>query len=475
MSIERVEFMKEFKKLIVCLILSIFIIPLAVKADSGEYYSLDDNVNIDNRVDHNYFALGNTLNDNGITKGILFALANNLTSDSEMDYGVMLGNNVSISSDIDNDLFLIGNLVKIDNANIKRDVYISGNSIRIINSTIGNTVFLSSESLKLENVTINGNVNVDVSNLEIADNVIINGNLYYNEDAKVTGLNKIDCHVETYEVINNEVTKTKKDIYKEIIISCLSLLIIAILITCIYNKAYLKVTMDVSFGEVFKYMGLGILLIIAVPIIAVLLMMSLVGLPLGLILLVLYGLALYLSLVWMGMIVGRFLHIKNRVFGTILGVLIVKGLTYVPYVGGFLCLVFVLIGMGLALKVMRPSMMGKKKVLTNNENKEIKEEVKVEAEVKPLLVEEVKEENKVEVKEEPKEKIEEVVEVKEKKEDVVKPQVVVKATPKKVTPKTTTVKKTTANKTTPSKKTTPTKKATPSKKTTKSKEETAKK
>lgn len=452
--------MKVFKKVIICLVLSLFIIPFSVRAESSEYFYLDDNVDYSKEVQHNMFVFGNTLNENGVTKGILFAFANDLTSKSEMDYGVMLGNNVTISSEVANDLFLAGNIIKINNATINRDAYISGNSVKITNSTIDNTLFLAAETLKLDNVTINGDVNVAVTTLEVSDNVIINGNLYYNEDAKVNGLDKLDCHKETYESIDVQVKQTKKEIYIGIISSVLGLLLVAILISAIYSKAYLKVTMDMSVGEVFKYLGLGILLIIAVPIISIFLMISLVGLPLGLILLVLYGLAIYLSLVWSGMLMGRLLHIKNRIFGTIIGVLIVKGLTYVPYVGGFFFAVFMLIGVGLTLKVMKPTMKSKKKdneiVMQTKQDNVV---VPVLPEVTSPVIEEKHEEVQKESVQEPK-----VEEVKENTNLVVQ-------APKNVAPikKTATPKEEVANNTKTAKKQPvkkETTKKTPAKKTT---------
>lgn len=375
--------MKRFKKIIICMLLSLFIIPFSVKAESGEYFYVDDNLTVNEKAEHNLFVMGNTLNDRSVTRGILFALANDLNSDSKIDYGVMMGNNVTISSEIDKDLFLMGNTIKLNNATINRDAYIAGSSVRIINSTIDNTIFLVSQTLELDNVIINGDINVEVETLKIGDNVEISGKLYYNDDAQVTGLNKVDCLKETYKNVSYENTKTMREKYIEMILSILALLLVAVLITAIYSKTYSKVTSNITLGSVFKYMGLGLLLLIAVPIISILLMVSSIGLPLGLMLLVIYIFAIYLSLIWMGMVVGRFLHIKNRLFGTIVGVIIVKGLTYVPYAGDFLFLCFMLVGIGLMLKVMMPSTNSKisdKKpleVTVDNANNEIQAPVVV--------------------------------------------------------------------------------------------------
>ena len=371
------NYMKKIIKIVLCLIISVFIVPFGiVNASTGEYFYAEENAIFDETVDHNLFVVGNTLNDSGIINGILFAAADNLTSSSTMDYGFVAGNNVSISSEVKNDLFLAGNNVKLNNTTVERDAYIAGNIINISNSIVGSNLFLASSSLKLENVNIIGNVNIDVENLVIGDDVIINGTLLYNEDAKIEGLEKVECRKEVYKDVVYEVTKTKVEKYTEIGMSVGALLLVAIIIIVVYPRCYQKATKDVTFGDTFKYLGLGILLLIAIPIISVLLIFTTLGTPLGIILALAYGVSIYLSLICMGMLIGKALHIKNGVVGTIFGTLIVKGLTYVPYVGGFVLCLSVLIGMGLTLRVIKPLNNKEEDNNQNNDNLKLEESKK---------------------------------------------------------------------------------------------------
>ncbi|PSP56733.1 polymer-forming cytoskeletal protein [Halobacteriales archaeon QS_1_67_19] len=96
--------------------------------------------------------------------------------------------------------------------------------------------------------------------------------------------------------------------------------------------------------------GVGLLLFLAVPILAVLLFVSVIGIPLGLLVLVLYPFLLWLGFVYGAYAVGAWLlslaSVRNRWAGLLVGLAGASVAGLVPVVGGLLQFLVLLIGLG---------------------------------------------------------------------------------------------------------------------------------
>lgn len=102
-----------------------------------------------------------------------------------------------------------------------------------------------------------------------------------------------------------------------------------------------------------KSMGMGLVFILVVPVAVMIAMATLVGIPAGIITLVVYALFLYFSRVFAGVWIGRkILGIFKRTWveaflgPLILGTLLTSILLAIPVVGWFFWLLFVLLGVG---------------------------------------------------------------------------------------------------------------------------------
>lgn len=96
---------------------------------------------------------------------------------------------------------------------------------------------------------------------------------------------------------------------------------------------------------------IGILILPGIPIIAIIACITLVGIPLALLVLFLYIVALYASQIFVGEIVGEMLMGRPVGFGGLLGrmavgLLIVQALSLVPHVGGWVTFVVLVWGLG---------------------------------------------------------------------------------------------------------------------------------
>ena len=100
--------------------------------------------------------------------------------------------------------------------------------------------------------------------------------------------------------------------------------------------------------------GLGFLVLITVPIAVVIALCSLVGMPLALIVLALYIILIYISIIPSGYYIAYKLlnkKIKNEYLLLSIGVLGIKVLEFIPIIGGFIVLISLCFGMWSALGI----------------------------------------------------------------------------------------------------------------------------
>ena len=100
--------------------------------------------------------------------------------------------------------------------------------------------------------------------------------------------------------------------------------------------------------------GWGALVLFATPIAAIIVCITIIGLPVGLIALALWGIAIYLAQIPVGLfigrwIIGRFRDVEGKavmVGALALGLVIIKLLSLIPYLRFFIGLAVIIFGLG---------------------------------------------------------------------------------------------------------------------------------
>ena len=276
-----------------------------------------------------------------------------------------------------------------------------------------------------------------------------------------------------------------------------NLVIVFLVITIVIPKSIDKTEMIYKNADIHKWIrnvGFGFVLYLCIPIVCLLLLLSNIGVALGFILVALFAISIYLSLIFAGFVFGNLLLVKglklksNKYLSGIIGIILIKLLVLLPVIGLFIAFIFATAGIAIIwdLVVTNDKEDNKINVVKSKEEVKKAEVVKSENGLGAVLVEEEKKEVKKAkpVKKEAKTTmINEVAPVKKetsktktsttkKTASAGKKTAPKKATPKKTasttkkeatSKKETTVKKTTAKKATATKKAT-TKKATSTKK-----------
>lgn len=455
-------------------------------ADAGENVILEDDVIGES-------ALAGTIVDViGNIDGIGFLAGETVNSNGTIEYGFMAGNTVNISGMVEKSLFVASTEINLtDTAKVGRDLFGIGETI-VINGDLGRSLNLTGTSVTIgDNTVINGDVKIDATNITIGDNVVIHGTLNYNDDANVD-ISENGTIIPSIKKYSNASEDEGFDT-SALLSSMVNLVIVFLVITIVIPRAIDKTEMIYKNADIHKWIrsiGFGFALYLCIPIVCLLLLLSNIGIALGLIIVALFAISIYLSYIFAGFVFGNLLLVKglklksNKYLSGIIGILLIKLLVTLPVIGPFIGFICATIGIAIIWNLVMASDKKNNKVNAVKPKEEVKKAEVVKSE-KNLGAALVKEEKKEVKKAEPVKKEANATVVKDvepvKKESIKAKTSATKkaastnkestakktATKKTSTKKEDTPKKTTAKKTTSATKTTAKKETAPKKATTK--------
>lgn len=340
--------MKKLIFLIVCLL----IIPMIIRAD-GLNFIADEDVDDTKEVVGSSVIFGNNVTSNNIVEGIDMLFGNNVNFNGESDYSLIFGNNISVKGNIKNDGFIFGNVIVFDeNVTINRDLIIFGSDITI-KGKINRDVTIYGMNVKID-AEIAGNVNLKAT--EVTVDGKIGGTLSYNEDA-VIAINGEVNETKTTEKLVSEVTFQDK-IWSFIANyggKLVLFLAFALFVPQLFKRIDKK-NENITILNGFSLFGFGTLSIILIPVIFLMLLTLVFCMPLAILLLILYILAIWLSSIFTSYLVGNliwkyFVKKDENVYLTgLIGISVISILSVVPYLGTLISVISIMIGMGVILQ-----------------------------------------------------------------------------------------------------------------------------
>ena len=287
----------------------------------------------------------------------------------------LAGANVEVDGTIDGDLVAFGGNVDIL-GNVTGDVITGGGNVRIrgniqgsldarcgdmvIDGTIGQNVVLTASRLTLSPTAVLAGDLIYTSNrsADIGEGAQIAGEVWKESGGSTMVLWKLASAVADHLPKQPERWKEWKDQlpawFRTLLrlSSFVSLLIAGIIILSLYGR-HATMVADRIMSFPLKSLGLGLLFLICVPIGALILCVTIIGLPIGLVVLATYLVFFYISRVYVALAIGR--EILDRItkqdvriiWPMILGLFIITALSSIPYyVGWIIRLVCILSGLG---------------------------------------------------------------------------------------------------------------------------------
>lgn len=339
-------------------VLVFFTINTNVQAKES-FYQADNNLSVGETFDSSVFFAGETVFSKSQVKGISFLAGNSVEVSGNTDYGVLAGNTVKITGTVNNDLFAAGSTISISSsAKVTRDSYLAAASVDINEATFGGDLRITAETVKLNNITISGNIYISATNIELGENVIIIGTLSYNENATIAGVqnNKIG-HTKTYEEVTMQ-SETYMSKVKGMLFGIVSGFIVLVIMFLTFPKLFEKIDGKIKenkAGNYFSKIGIGFVGIFMIPIIAIVSICTVIGIPVGLVLLALYAVSLYFGTLITAYVLGNkvntlmFKKEYNFYAAAFTGLIIIKLLGLIPIISGIVGLFSVLFGLGIII------------------------------------------------------------------------------------------------------------------------------
>ena len=228
------------------------------------------------------------------------------------------GYGVRLSGSVENDAFLAGNTL-IATGSIDRDLFAAGNNVSVT-GTVGRSLYVYAQ-----NATITGNIGGDVyisaENITVSDGAEIGGKLHYNEDSSVSAPKSVISNAQVYiapgvsvdsgaAAAGNYGTKITGKLISYI--GLVALAFVLLWLTPLWETVDKKYY-AAPFGVYARAFGTGFAVLAALPVAAIFLMLTRIGVRLAFVLLLVYAAAITASLIFLGFFLGALLW--RRAFG----------------------------------------------------------------------------------------------------------------------------------------------------------------
>lgn len=350
---------------------AVLILPLFASAAS---FHANEQVNLsaEETIADDVYATGGTITSDSRIVGDLYAGGGTVLVGGAVGAdAVITGGTVTISGDVGDDLRIAGGTITVQGA-VQGDVIIGGGQVQLSGSRIGGDLWIGAGSVRIEapvgknvkvgggevyiNAAIAGSVEVDADKLTLGPKARIAGNLNYTSLREVV--------IEEGAVVSGTTNYQPRDehgvpagfllaVFSAAAIAFILMLALGAFVFALFFKRYAQEVVENSFAAPFLELGRGLLVFIAMPIISVLLLISIIGLPLGLL-----GLMLYVALLifsWLiapvliGSLVYHWIYKGEYVVSwktILLGLAVFFLLGIVPVLGGLAQLGFMILSLG---------------------------------------------------------------------------------------------------------------------------------
>lgn len=323
------------------------------KPISDDLYAAGQSVRVRNNVDGDTFLAGNQVILDGSVTGDVYAAGQNVDlSGSLKDDLKAAGTLVNVSATVGDDAFLAGtNLSLSGEGSVGGDLLFAGATAEI-NGPVqgdlkgtGETVYLNSE--------VKGNVTLyNSGKITLGPDAKIDGNFTY------SAVNKLEIPegVVGGEVVFKEAMhgeKGERGLLAGLSFFGLFTMLFVGLLLLGFAKQFALYNSKKVFDAPFKTLGVGALVLMTTPILAVIFMVTVIGIPLGFILLGLWLIALYIAKISAAILIGKVVVKFDekssflRLFGGFaLGSFIYIALGLIPFIGWSLKLIIILMALG---------------------------------------------------------------------------------------------------------------------------------
>ena len=354
--------MKKIFKILMVIALVLLINPVIGHAEvNKDLFKADYDITVNEEMDGSSFIAGNSVAINNKINGILFGAGNTVNVNGESEYAFVAGNIINLNGSSFKDGFVAGQMIEINDANVLRDLYVAGQNIKITGS-VGRNLFVAGSDVVIDGV-INGDVYVDATNLTINSDAVIKGKLKYNEDTKeIISKDASIGYTETYKNKTNTEVDAKASLGSIILnkvintlLNLLNILVVGLLMVLLIPNLFKKLK-ELEANKLLPSFAWGLLILIVLPIIALILMITYIGVATSIISIVLYFVLMYISTILSTYYVTSLLlkdKVKNPYLVLLIGLSCLYIIKLIPFIGGLTTFAMICLGMGLITNLIK--------------------------------------------------------------------------------------------------------------------------
>jgi len=322
-------------------------------------------------IDSDLYVGGGTIIIDGTINGDLIAAGKTIRVNGPVNGSIIAaGGTVNINGEVTHAVRIIGETLNISGT-IGRDLLVAGSEVSLASTAeIGGDLLLGAGTALIDGL-IKGDIDSGVDNLTIASTASIQGKLTY--------ISKNEANIQSGAQIRGTITHRLPDVKERLavgthrlpdvrerltpaiglwgkVIGFLMTLVLGIIIVLLAPRRMKAVTESIR-TRPWASLGWGAIILIFTPIAALIVCITIIGLPLGLITLALYTIAIYLTQLFVGLLIGQLIIGASRGIETraalvgalALGLAILSLLRLIPYLGSVIGLATVLFGLGAIL------------------------------------------------------------------------------------------------------------------------------
>jgi len=330
------------------------IMPISQFYDENEYLT---NGNLNNYENTDIWKIENHTDIQNSVYGDIYVMSNSVNISSEIIEGnvFVMADNVKISGNIYGSVFIMANSVEVSGK--IQDAYIMANKVNITETgEISRNVKVGANTFNLKGV-IYRNLSVAAENInieEIPAGVNVFGNLDYSGKLNANE-SQISGEIKEIEIPKPEINK------KAVFVSSMTDFIIqivtalAVIALIVYVSTYKYEKKEIQVVDYLKDIGIGFLYFCMIPIVSVILMITVIGLPIGIFGLLLYFIAIYISIPITSIEISKLVLKENgtkvkSIFIALLIFVVFKIVKYIPIIGDIIRLLAILFGIRIIVK-----------------------------------------------------------------------------------------------------------------------------
>jgi len=325
-------------------------------------YIVGGNVTLANDIKGDLVVAGGNIVISGVVENDLLAAGGNLNILGTIrDDARIVGGTVIVSGNVGGDIAVAGGQIQIlPGSTIGGDLIVAGGVVTIDGTVNGNIQMRGGQLII--NDAVAGNVDAKIDKLKLGSHSLINGDLFYRsleegeiaQGAKINGTTKF----EKFEKLPPQSARNLKAILASFLVA--KFLVLAgslIFLILLFGSTSRAITRQ-AIASFWKEALRGFVLLVVTPVAAIFFFVTIVGVPLGGLMLLLYFASLTIAYLFSALILGSMLYklvwrkseYEANWKTALLGSAVITIVGIIPFIGGFVKFIFLLVALGALVK-----------------------------------------------------------------------------------------------------------------------------